>query len=154
MGHSSAKNMGMAKRQRINLTTKLAAALLALRDENGTPLIDYERSKKMAAAEIVAFFQFDHYPISHAIKPIDEAWNLRPMLLRPHREKSRKDAGVIAKVKRLKAAADLHAARRIASPIVANELAKLEKKHKWPRQRIANRPWPKIQRSFPKRHKA
>jgi len=138
----------MKKRQHIGLEVKLAAALLALGD------IPYEDAKKMSARQICSLYSFDHYPILHAINPIDEPWNLVPRLLKPHRAKSAKDAGIIAKVKRLKAAADLHAARRIASPIVANELAKLEASRKWPKRKMQNRPWPTAQQSFPKRHKA
>jgi hypothetical protein len=137
----------MKKRRHIGLEVKLAAALLAIGD------IPYEDAKQMTARDIVALYNFDHYPILHAIDPIDEPWNLVPRLIKPHRAKSAKDVGIIAKVKRLKAAADLHAARRIASPIVTDELVKLETNRKWPKRKIQNRPWQKVQRSFPKRHK-
>jgi hypothetical protein len=135
------------KRRHIGLEVKLAATLLALGD------IPYEDAKQMSARAIVSLYNWDHYPILHAIDPIDEPWNLVPRLIKLHRAKSAKDSGIVAKVKRLKAAADLHAARRIASPIVANELAKLEKNHKWPKRKIPNRPWPTAHRSFTKRAK-
>jgi hypothetical protein len=83
------------KRRHIPLATKLAAALLALGH------IPYEEAKKLSAKEIIARYQFDHWPILHAIDPVDEPWNLRPLLIAEHWEKTRKDVGVVAKVKRL-----------------------------------------------------
>lgn len=54
----------------------------------------------MTAEQIISLYQFDH-GILHAIEPIDEPWNLTPRLIAPHREKSRKDTAIVAKVKRL-----------------------------------------------------
>jgi hypothetical protein len=142
----------MAKRKCLNLKTKLASALARLlpREER-----DLCRHNKVSVKFILAKFEWDHIILVAHDGP-DDWWNIDPKLKAEHRAKSAKDIGIIAKVKRLKAAADLHAARRIASPIVADELAKLETNRKWPKrtQRIPNRPWPRVQRSFPKRHKA
>jgi hypothetical protein len=83
------------KRKHISLKTKLAACLLAVGD------IPYEDAKHMTAEQILRLYQFDHYPVLHAHGGPDEPWNLRPMLRGPHKEKSRKDCGIAAKVKRL-----------------------------------------------------
>lgn len=82
------------KRAHIGLKTKLASALLALGD------IPYEHAKSMTEENILALYQWDH-GILYSIDPNDAYWNLRPTLIAPHREKSRKDTSISAKVKRL-----------------------------------------------------
>lgn len=136
------------KRRHIGLEVKLAATLLALGD------IPYEDAKKMTAAQICSLYQFDHYPILHAIEPIDEPWNLRPMFHAPHREKSRRDTSAVAKVKRLGKAQTEHKERMTTTRLLLATGTK-PKPYAWPKrkQRIPNRPWQKIQRSFPKRRK-
>ena len=83
------------KRKHVPLKVKLAAALLALGH------IDYEESKTMTADQIIRRYDFDHWPILHALGGKDAPWNLRPMLRPDHREKSRKDTAAVAKVKRI-----------------------------------------------------
>lgn len=92
----------MNPRKQPNLSVKLAAALLQLRDEDGQPIIPYEHAKLMSAAQINSLFEFDH-GILHAIDPIDEPWNLTPRLIAEHREKSRGDKTTVSKVERLEA---------------------------------------------------
>ena len=84
----------MSKRGHISMEVKLAAAHLALGD------IPYEHAKLMSAKQINSLYQYDHN-ILHAIKPIDEPWNLSPSLIAAHRKKSRKDTSIVAKSKRL-----------------------------------------------------
>lgn len=85
------------KRKHISMKVKLAAALLR------TGRIEYERSKRMTANQIIALFHWDHYPIPHAEGGPDEPWNLCPMLISEHREKTRKtDVPTIAKGKRIR----------------------------------------------------
>lgn len=84
----------MTARAHIADKTKLASALLAL------GLIDYEHAKEMGRDNFISLFQFDH-GILHAIEINDEFWNLTPRLIAPHREKSRKDTSIVAKVRRL-----------------------------------------------------
>lgn len=84
------------KRQAVPLRVKLAAALLALGH------IDYEESKRMSAAQIISRYDFDHWPILHALGGPDLPWNLRPLLKAAHREKSGKDTSAVAKVKRIR----------------------------------------------------
>lgn len=87
----------MAKRKRISDRTKLAAALLALGH------VPHEHAKLMTADQIISLYHFDHN-ILHALDPIDEPWNLAPVLIAPHRQKSRKDTGIVAKVRRVEPA--------------------------------------------------
>jgi hypothetical protein len=84
----------VSARAHIGLETKLASALLALGH------IPYNDAKQMTARQICSLYQFDH-GILHAIKPINDFWNLTPRLIAPHRAKSRKDTGIVAKVKAL-----------------------------------------------------
>lgn len=83
-----------ARRAHITLRTKLASALLALGH------IPYDDAKAMGEDNLISLYQFDH-GILHGVQPNDEFWNLTPTLIRPHREKSRRDTGIVAKVKAL-----------------------------------------------------
>lgn len=83
------------KRKSVSLAKKLASALLALGH------IPYEESKALTAKQIISRYQFDHWPILHSHGGPDEPWNLRPLLVAQHREKSKGDASIAAKVKRL-----------------------------------------------------
>ena len=87
--------MAPRKRKHVPLKTKLAAALLALGH------IPYEESKAMTADQIIRRYDFDHWPILHALGGPDLPWNLRPLLRAPHKEKSKRDTAIVAKVKRI-----------------------------------------------------
>lgn len=97
------------KRKDPNLTIKLAAALLTMRrcvktltGERWELIISHEEAKTLTAEQIVARFQFDHYPIPHAQGGPAEPWNLTPTLTPEHREKTAKiDIPQIAKTKRI-----------------------------------------------------
>lgn len=126
-----------AKRAHLSLKTKLAAALLALGD------IPYLDAKAMTTDQIISLYNFDH-GILHAIEPIDEFWNLTPRLRAEHRQKSRRDVAVVAKVRRLEAK------HRPGPPLVDGlmsimTMADREKarKHLWPKRKIASRPFAK-----------
>lgn len=83
----------MSNRPYIPLKKRLASALLTMRvEENGklVPFIDHETAKKLTADQIISLFNFDHYPIAKWMGGCDEPWNLRPMPIMPHREKSAK----------------------------------------------------------------
>lgn len=84
----------MAGRKHINLKTKLAAALRELFE------IPHADAKCMTETQIISLAQFDHN-ILHGIEKVDEHWNLTPRLIAPHREKSKKDAGIVAKARRI-----------------------------------------------------
>lgn len=89
------------RRDYIPLKEKLAAALRVVGE------IPFEHAQQLTADQIISLFQFDHYPIPHA-EPFngpDVHWNLVPMLIAPHREKSAKhDTPEIAKTRRVSAA--------------------------------------------------
>lgn len=123
----------MSNRASLNLTTKLAAALLQLRGPDGEPLIPYEHSKIMTAAEIVSLFQFDH-GILHSTEPINEPWNLTPRLIPEHREKSKNDTKIAAKLKRLRGETCNGPRKKIA-----------QRQNAWPAKgtrKIKSRPFP------------
>lgn len=86
------------KRKHIPLREQLAAALsMLLRQESR----DYWRAQQVPATMIISFFEFDHN-ILHAHGGADRWWNLTPMVKLVHREKSKRDTAIAAKVKRLR----------------------------------------------------
>lgn len=85
----------MTKRAHIPMETKLASALLALGE------IPYDHAKLMTVDQIISLYHFDHN-ILHAIEVNNEFWNLTPLGIMAHRAKSKRDAGIIAKGKRIR----------------------------------------------------
>jgi hypothetical protein len=95
------------KRPHINLTTKLAAALLTIvrPDEHGElrRVISHADAQNMTAVQIISVFVWDHDPIRHEAGGPALPWNLTPRPIIEHRRKSAKiDAPAIAKGKRLR----------------------------------------------------
>lgn len=93
-------------RKKINLETKLAAALLQMRrptpDGRWELIIPHEQAKRMTARQIIALFHFDHWPILHTDGGPDEPWNLDPRLKPEHIEKTAKqDVPQIYKTRRI-----------------------------------------------------
>jgi hypothetical protein len=86
------------QRKHISWKTKCAAALAALGH------IRYDDLKKMTSHQFLTLWQWDHN-ILHAweVADSDAYWNLTPMLIKAHREKTRRDAKIIAKSNRLRA---------------------------------------------------
>lgn len=82
------------KRKHISFKTKLAAALRELFK------IPYEHAKLLHEDQILSLVQYDHN-VLHAIEVNDHHSNLTPILIAPHREKSKKDTSTVAKVKRI-----------------------------------------------------
>jgi hypothetical protein len=130
------------KRDYIPLPERLAAALVRL-----LPL-DEQRSLRHAkgpASTVLKLFQFDHI-VLHAppFNGSDKWWNLDPMQVKPHREKSRRDTSIVAKVDRIIEKRRKHeeAMKRIVSqrslPI-----------SRWPKRKIPSRPLrPKSTRDY------
>jgi hypothetical protein len=103
------------KRKSIPLLTKLASALLQLRDDQGQLLIPYQDSKLMTADQVVSLFHFDHYPVRHEDGGPADPWNLVPRMILEHRRKTAKvDAPEAAKGRKVRKAADHHQARMAA----------------------------------------
>jgi hypothetical protein len=82
-------------RAHISMQTKLASALLKLAD------VPYEHAKLMSPQQIISLYQF-HHNILHSTVPVDEFWNLEPLLIGEHRGRFQQDAAVAAKIKRLR----------------------------------------------------
>ena len=91
-------------RKQPNMTEKLASALLALvefRNGEWRPTLDRIACKNLTAKEIIAEWEFDHYPISVSMGGNNHPTNLVPMLKEEHREKTANfDAKVHAKIRR------------------------------------------------------
>jgi hypothetical protein len=113
----------MPSRKHISLKTKLASALLMLKD------IPYEESKGMSAEQIISLYQFDH-GILHATEPIDEPWNLTPRLIHEHRQKSKKDTAIVAKSRRIEKKWSEFTAKLHSKP------APKSKKYRWPKRKF------------------
>lgn len=119
------------KRRKLNLTEKLAAALMfqPLRDETGRPELgpdgrlqyafSLEEVQGMTAAQLVSLWQFDHGNLhAYGSKEFgpdeidrDAYWNHTPRLIMAHREKSARDTRKVAKTRRIRKAAHKHAQR-------------------------------------------
>jgi hypothetical protein len=85
------------RRKRISDKTKLAASLL---DRGEIP---YEHAKLMGQTNFLSLYQYDHNILHESGHPDrDEFWNLKPRLIREHREKTKRDAKIIAKGRRLR----------------------------------------------------
>jgi hypothetical protein len=85
-------------RRKLSNRTKLAATLLA-RGE-----IPYSDAKLMSEDQLISLYHFDHNIYHESEHPDrDLFWNLKPMPIREHREKTKQDAKIIAKGRRLRA---------------------------------------------------
>lgn len=90
-------------RKRIPDRTKLAAELL----ERGE--IPYEHAKLMGETNFLSLYQLDHNIYHESGHPDrDEFWNLKHRLIAEHREKTKRDAKIIAKGRRIR--------KRLAKP--------------------------------------
>lgn len=114
-------------RAHISDRTKLASVLLVLGQ------IDYEHAKAMGRENFLSLWQFDH-GILHAIEVNDEFWNLTPRLISPHREKSRKDTSIVAKVKRISRANDAAVNR-----LLKRQGGEPAPRSRWPSRKIQSR---------------
>ena len=118
----------MSARAHISLRTKLASALLALGH------VPYDDAKQMTADQIVSLYQWDH-AVLHGVEINDAFYNLTPMLIAPHRAKSRKDTGIVAKVKRLE-----KMRAEAQQRLLGKEPGKSARpKSKWPKRKIKSR---------------
>lgn len=94
------------KRQHISWKTRCAAAVLdaqLVRERFGLyPHRWYDDAKRMTEDQFLSLFHFDHN-ILHATEDEnrDKFWNLTPMLIQAHKTKTKLDAKVIAKSRRI-----------------------------------------------------
>lgn len=110
---------------------RLAAALACLLPQE---MRDDLRRRRVDPKEVEALFDI-HHIIAWAIDP-DNGWhNLHPMLRAEHKERTRKDIGAIAKVKRLGRATAEGQARLLAK--APGKSAR--PKSKWPKRKMQSR---------------
>jgi len=91
------------KRKHISWKTKCASALVAPCRNCGYVLFDYDDTKLMTKDQLLSLFHFDHnilHETGHEDR--DKYWNLAPKLIREHREKTKQDAKIIAKSRRIR----------------------------------------------------
>ena len=94
----------MAKRKYIRWKTWAAAVLASACPSCGFRYIPYEDAKKMTEDQFLSLFHRDHNILHESGHPDRDAyWNLGPLLIKAHREKTRRDATVIAKSRRIRA---------------------------------------------------
>jgi hypothetical protein len=127
-------------RKAIGLRTKLASALLQMLRPNGdgtfARIIPHEHAKLMSDEQIISLFHFDHYPIPHAHGGPDEAWNLDPLPIAEHRNKTRvADIPAIAKSKRIRERS--MGIKRTSRPLAGTRASGLRKRmngnvERWP----------------------
>lgn len=86
------------KRKHISWKKKYACALLALGD------IPYAHAREMTADQMISLYHVDH-GILHETENenVDQWWNLTPRLISAHRIKTKQDAKIIAKSRRIRA---------------------------------------------------
>ena len=91
------------KRKHISWKTRCASAVLALMNERGSEQW-YADAKAMTEDQFLSLFHFDHN-ILHETGHLeaDKYWNLAPMLIKAHREKTKTDAAIVAKGRRIRA---------------------------------------------------
>jgi hypothetical protein len=85
------------KRKAIPLSEQLASALACLLPQAQR---DELRAAKAPAQRVIRLFSPDHI-VLHCMDGSDSWWNLTPCLRPEHKEKSRLDTAIAAKVKRL-----------------------------------------------------
>lgn len=114
-------------RKEPTLKDKLAAALREIAQ------IPMDHARLMTADQMLSLFQF-HHILYHTDSGIDEHWNLEPMLIRPHRERTAKiDVPQIARTRRISATEE-EFRRRMLTPRDERPVK---------RSRIPSRPFPK-----------
>ena len=78
--------------------------------------ISYDHAKAMSVEQMNSLVQIDHDGILHETNhpDKDEHWNLKARTILEHREKTRKDQGVIAKSRRIRKKLAEHERKRLA----------------------------------------
>ena len=113
-------------RKHIPLSEKLAATLACLLTQEHR---DSLRGRKASASEVLSLFHFDHIEL-HAFNGSDSWFNLDPKLVNLHREKSKADTSIVAKIRRIDKKWSEFMTKTTTKP------KKLEKKYKWPKRKL------------------
>lgn len=131
--------MTRRKRKAIRKDDYLASALsLLLSYEERTAL----RRAKVPASAVLRMFSPDHIEL-HALGGSDAWHNLHPTLREPHKEKSKRDTSIVAKVKRI-------VAKQAPRPRVKAAYAVSRQKPDWVATKRPGRPWA-VKRKMPSR---
>lgn len=116
-------------RKHVGLKTKLAAALRELAK------IPMDHACQMTADQVIGLFEFNHtlYWVDNKHEPwVDEHWNIEPLLIRAHRERTAKiDVPQIAKTKRI-SRAHQDFVQRLLAPRDERE----PRRSKWPKRKM------------------
>ncbi len=137
------------KRRKPNLTTKLAACLAELQWLRGDP-IPFGQLKMMSADDLCSLYHFDHAEL-HILTSNDHFTNLTPRLIRPHREKTKRDVKDLAHGRKAARAHVAHNAKMaekmlpvdVRGGMDGGEPPRAQPKKKWP-----SRPFPKRPKGF------
>jgi hypothetical protein len=87
----------MSKRKHISWKKKYACALLKLGD------IPYGHAREMTADQMISLYHVDHNILHETENEnVDQWWNLTPVLISAHRIKTKADAKIIAKSRRIR----------------------------------------------------
>lgn len=90
-------------RKHISWKTKCAAVLIAPCRNCGYALFLYDDAKKLTEDQLLSLLHWDHnilHESNHEDR--DKYWNLTPMLIKDHREKTKTDAAIVAKSRRIR----------------------------------------------------
>lgn len=98
------------RRRAPNLTEKLAATLLMLKNGNGDWLIPEPIRSSGDAALVISYPEWDHARY-HALGGDTRPQNITPLAPEVHKEKTKTDVGRIAKAKRLEKAQEAFRAK-------------------------------------------
>ena len=90
--------MSRPPRKYVPYPERLAAALACLLSQD---VRDEMRRHKVPATAVLRLFEWDHIHL-FSLGGSSDWWNLDPKMKAVHREKSRKDTGIAAKVKRIR----------------------------------------------------
>lgn len=106
-------------RKHVSWKTKYASALLALGH------IPYADAKQMTEDQIISLYHVDHFPHLHSSEHPDRDayWNLTPHLIQAHRTKTKTDAKVIAKSRRIRKRQSLVAIGHMLAEAVRDQRA-------------------------------
>lgn len=117
----------MSKRAHIPLKRKLASTIVALLQ------IPHEHAKQMSEEQVLSLVHFDHNEL-HTLNQNDAFWNLTPVPVPQHREKSRGDTSLAAKSERISKAHKAWVEGQRRKMLAPTERAPPEPKQKFKRQ--------------------
>lgn len=122
--------MPRRRRKHIPLAQQLAAALACLLPQETR---DDLRRRRVPAREVIRLFSPDHIAL-HALGGADAWWNIDPKLREPHAIKSRKDTGIVAKVRRIQGRVTPEASR-----LLLPKPKRRKARSQWPSRKFSSR---------------